>query len=87
MYGGAASDLARLDSSAGGERLYQFSLVPEAKVVIDAVLALGVAVGTNILAAIIYDAAKGFLKRSASEWCLTSSFASRAGCAETPSSP
>jgi hypothetical protein len=38
--------------------------VPEAKVVIDAVLALAVAAGTNILAAIIYDAAKGFLKRT-----------------------
>jgi len=59
----AASELARLDPSAGGERLYQFSGVPEAKVVIDTVLALGAAVGTNILAAIIYDAAKGFLKR------------------------
>jgi hypothetical protein len=40
-----------------------FSFVPEAKVVIDTVLTLsGFAVGTNILAAIIYDAAKGFLK-------------------------
>lgn len=59
----ALLELERLDSSAGGARLYQLSLEPIAKVVFDIVENLVGALGPNIAASVIYDAAKGFLRR------------------------
>ncbi len=57
----AALSAAGLDS--GGERLYQFSGIPEAKVVFDLVLPMIEALGISLTASLIYDAAKHFLLR------------------------
>ena len=60
----ATARLTAIDPSARGERLYQFSYIPEAKVVFDLLLPFVLAVGPSIAASVIYDAAKSFLGRS-----------------------
>ncbi len=59
----AAAALSDAGLDSGGERLYQFSGIPEAKVVFDLVLPMIEALGISLTASVIYDAAKHFLLR------------------------
>lgn len=59
----AAAMLGSAGVESGGERLYQFSGIPEAKVVLDLVLPVIEALGVNLAASLIYDAAKHLLLR------------------------
>lgn len=58
----AVVKLRLLDPGAGGERLYQLSVVPPLKVVVDLILSGTLAIGLNIVAAGIYDALRGLIR-------------------------
>lgn len=60
----AVAILGRLGVEAGGEVLYQLSLEPIAKIVIDVVWPAVMSLGPNVVAAAIYDAAKSFFRRT-----------------------
>lgn len=59
----AAAALSNAGLDSGGERLYQFSGIPEAAVVFDLVLPVIGALGINLAASLIYDAAKHLLTK------------------------
>jgi hypothetical protein len=58
----AVAILSRLGAEAGGEVLYQFSFEPIAKIVIDVVWPAVMALGPDIVASAIYDAARSFFR-------------------------
>jgi hypothetical protein len=58
----AAALLRTLDPDAGAKRLYQFSYVPDVKVVLDLTVDLINSLGPNLAASVIYDAAKSLLR-------------------------
>jgi hypothetical protein len=57
----AMTDLRRLDAQVHGQRLMQFSSEPAAKVIFDLVVPVVQALGPNLAASVLYDAAKHFL--------------------------
>jgi len=59
----AVEELRRLECTAGGERLYQFSIEPAPAVLFDLVLPAVMSIGPNLAAAVIYDAARHFFTR------------------------
>lgn len=58
----AVAKLRQLDPEAGGERLYQLSVIPPLKVVVDLVLDGALAIGLSVVAAGIYDALRGLIR-------------------------
>ena len=58
----AVAILGRLGVDAGGEVLYQLSLEPIAKIIVDVVWPAVMSLGPNLVASAIYDAAKSFFR-------------------------
>lgn len=56
----AMNELTRLDARVHGQRLMQFSFEPTAKVIFELVVPVVQALGPNLAASVLYDAAKHF---------------------------
>lgn len=59
----AAVLLAAIDPTISGARLYQFSSIPDATIILDLLTPLVLTLGPNIAASIIWDATKAFFAR------------------------
>jgi len=70
----AVAILGRLGVEAGGQVLYQFSFEPIAKIVIDVVWPAVMALGPNLVASAIYDAARSFFRPGRSALVFNVSF-------------